>query len=142
MAIKHLNPYIVFNGVAEKAIGLYEKALCAKVETLMRWGQGPEGCVAPEHKNLVMHSVLLIGGNAIMVADTPPGRPVPTDGNVRIALDFSDPSEMTKLFDALAEGGTVNLPIQDMFWGSKFGMLTDAFGVHWLFNCEVGKTGG
>ena len=58
---------------------------------------------------------------------------------MQIVLDFADVEEMTKAFDALSEGGKVTLPLQDTFWGAKFGLLTDAYGVNWMFNCELKK---
>jgi uncharacterized glyoxalase superfamily protein PhnB len=62
------------------------------------------------------------------------------EGNVQIALDFTELAEMARAFQALASGGKVTLPIQDTFWGAEFGMLTDVYGVRWMFNCELKKT--
>jgi len=138
MPIQSLNPYLIFNGTAEKAIKLYEKALGAKTETVMRYGDhdAPGMKLSPEHKNRVMHAMLRIGEGVVMVSDSMPDRPVPTEGNVHVALQFTDAPEMAKKFDALGAGGKVTAPLQDMFWGATFGMLTDAFGVQWMFNCE------
>ena len=138
MSITNLNPYINFNGDADKAIKLYEKALGAKAENVMRWGEMPpgEGDVKPEHKNRVMHALLHVGGGDIMVADTLPDRPAKLGDNAQVALAFDDVADMKKKFDALSAGGQVTMPIQDTFWGAKFGMLKDQFGVQWLFNCQ------
>jgi uncharacterized glyoxalase superfamily protein PhnB len=73
VAIKKLNPYLNFNGTAEKAIKLYESALGAKTEKIMRFGDIPDFKVEPENKNLVMHAALFIGGGVIMVSDCQPG---------------------------------------------------------------------
>ena len=139
MAIKQLNPYILFNGTAEKAIQLYESALGAKTEKKTRYGDVPASNAPPEHKNLIIHAVLRIGEGVVMVSDATPDSPVATEGNVQIALDFAEPPDMAKAFEALATGGKIVLPIQDTFWGAKFGMLTDAYGVRWMFNCELKK---
>jgi PhnB protein len=136
MAIRQLNPYLNFNGTAEKAIQLYERALGAKTEGLMRWGDVPEMKVAPENRNRVMHAVLHIGEGVVMLADGQPGQPAATEPNVHVCLHFDDVGDMTTKFEALAKGGKVTLPPQDMFWGARFGMLTDAFGVRWMFNCQ------
>jgi PhnB protein len=141
MSIKKLNPYIHFNGTAEKAIKLYESALGAKADHVMRYGDMPGTDTPPERKNLVMHSHLRVGEGEIMLSDTTPDQPVATGGNVQIVLDFAGVEEMTKAFDALSEGGKVTLPLQDTFWGAKFGLLTDAYGVNWMFNCELKKAG-
>lgn len=137
MSIKQLNPYLNFNGTAEQAIKLYERALGAKTEGLQRFGDIPGAKVNPEHKNRVMHARLDIGGGMLMVSDTQPGMPFTPEGNVHVCLDFDDPADLTKKFEALAAGGKVTMPVQDTFWGAKFGMLTDAYGVQWMFNCTL-----
>jgi len=140
MAIKQINPYLNFNGTADKAIQLYQSALEAKVKNMMRFGDAATGMpVAPADKNRVMHAVLDLGPSAIMMSDTMPTAPVGADGNVHITLDFDNVEEMTKKFDALAAGGQVTMPLSDTFWGARFGMLTDAYGIRWMFNCEQRK---
>jgi PhnB protein len=139
MPIKNLNPYISCNGAAEQAIHLYESALGAKVQELMRFSQMPCETIAPEHHNRIMHCMLAVGDRTLMLSDGMPDKPVPPSGHVSIALDFADSAEMAKAFDALAAGGTVTMPIGDAFWGAKFGMLIDAFGVHWMFHCALPK---
>ena len=140
MSIKSLNPYILFNGTAEKAIKLYESALGAKTEGLSRFGDAPAAGATPEHKNLVMHAALHIGEGVVMISDTTPDRPVAAEGNVQIAVHFTELAEMAKAFDALAAGGKVAMALQDTFWGARFGMLTDAYGVRWMFNCDLKKS--
>lgn len=139
MSIKNLNRYLNFNGTAEKAIKLYESALGAKTASISRFGDVPGMDVAPEHKSRVMHSLLRIGEGVIMISDTQPNAPVATEGNTQVALHFDDVEDMTKKFDALAAGGKVAFPVHDTFWGAKFGMLTDAYGVRWMFNCDLKK---
>ncbi len=139
MSIQRLNPYLVFNGDAEKAIHLYEKALGARTEGLSRFGDVPGSKTPPEHKDRVMHAELHLGEGLVMVSDTPPDKPTPTEGNVHVTLDFDDVTDMTRKFEALASGGTVTMPLQDTFWGARFGMLKDAFGVNWMFNCTTKK---
>ncbi len=139
MLIKNLNPYISCNGNAEQAIHLYETALGAKVEELMRFSQMPCENLAPEHHNRIMHAMLKIGDHTLMVSDGMPDKPVPASGNVSIALDFADPTGMAQAFDALSAGGTVIMPIGDAFWGAKFGMLLDPYGIRWMFNHTLPK---
>jgi PhnB protein len=141
MFIKNINAYIHFNGTAEKAIELYKSALGAKTEVMMRYSDMPGSTPSPGQENLVMHSELRIGQGTLMVSDAPPQRPVASEGNTQVALDFADPTAMAQAFEALAAGGTVTLPIHDAFWGAKFGMLTDAYGARWLLNCQVDQAG-
>lgn len=136
MSIKRLNPYLNYNGNAEKAIQHYERALGAKVESVMRFSDVQGMPVAEENKNRIMHAALRIGEGTIMVSDMPPGRTVAAGGSAHIVMEFTDVEDMTKKFNALAEGGTVTMPLQDTFWGATFGMLQDAYGIQWMFNAE------
>ena len=139
MAIKKLNPYLNFNGTAEKAIQLYERALGARTDRIMRFGDMAEMNIPPEHRDRVVHSSLFIGEGVIMVSDTMPNQPAPTESNTHVILDFDDTADMAKRFDALAVGGKVVMPLQDTFWGAKFGMLKDAYGISWMFNRDMKK---
>jgi PhnB protein len=139
MAIKTLNPYLNFQGNAEKAIRHYEAALGAKADNIMRFGDVPGGDTPPEVKNRVMHCVLRLGTQVLMVSDARPGDPVPAGGPVHLSLDFDDEADMARKFEALAAGGKVTMPLADTFWGARFGMLTDAYGIQWMFNCEKKK---
>jgi PhnB protein len=137
MAIKQLNPYLNFDGNAAKAVAHYERALGAKVETIQRFGDVPGNSPAPENKDRVIHALLRIGAGVIMISDTQPGMPFTQGNNVHVVLDFDDPADMAEKFDALSAGGKVDMAIQDTFWGAKFGLLTDPYGVHWMFNCQT-----
>lgn len=136
MAIKALNPYLNFNGNAQQAIDLYRSALGAQVGDLMRFGDVPGMDMPAEHKGRVMHAKLDIGAGMLMISDTPPGKAATVGTNQYVCLDFTDAADLTKKFDALAVGGTVTMAPHDTFWGAKFGMLTDAFGISWMFNCQ------
>jgi PhnB protein len=137
MSIKRLNPYVHYNGTAEQAIQLYERALGATVETIQRYSDVPGMKLPAELTSRIIHAVLRVGEHVIMVSDTTPDREVATGSNVQISLDFDDVADMTARFEALAAGGAITVPINDTFWGAKFGMVTDAHGVRWLFNCQM-----
>ena len=139
MAIRKLNPYLNFDGTAAKAIALYEKALGAKTESVQKFGDVPGMQVPAENKDRVMHAVLHIGESAVMLSDSQPGVPIAAGNNMHITLDFDDTAEMARRFDALSAGGRITMPLQDTFWGAKFGMLTDLHGIRWMFNCERSK---
>jgi PhnB protein len=135
MAIKKLNAYLNYDGTAAKAIALYEKVLGAKTEGLQKFGDMPGGQVPPEQKDRIMHSVLHIGESIIMISDVMPGQPPAVGNNVSLALDFGDEADMAQKFDGLSAGGKITMPLQDTFWGARFGMLVDAYGISWMFNC-------
>jgi PhnB protein len=140
MAIKNINPYLNFDGTAEQAIALYQRALGATYDRLMRFGDAQGTPIDPAYKDRIMHVSLRIGEGIIMLSDTMPGMPVARDSNTHVILEFDDPADETQKFNALAAGGTITMPLQDTFWGAKFGMLTDAFGIHWMFHCELKKS--
>lgn len=137
MPIQNLTPYLFFDGTAEKAIRLYERALGAETEALQRYGDRPspaEGC-RPEHEQRVMHASLRLGKAPLMISDLPSERSQPSGSNVQVCLDFDEVDEMTRKFEALAETGNVVMALHDAFWGARFGMLVDEFGIHWMFSC-------
>ncbi|MCK6547026.1 glyoxalase/bleomycin resistance/extradiol dioxygenase family protein [Myxococcota bacterium] len=138
MAIKQLNPYLMFNGTAAKAIAHYEKALGAKTEGLMRYGDIPGGDQkpSPDKADLVIHALLHVGAGVVMVSDCTPDQPAITGNNVNVTLDFDDLADMTRRFDALAQGGRVLVALHDTFWGATFGVVVDPFGISWMFNCQ------
>jgi PhnB protein len=139
MSIQKLNPYLNFDGKAEQAIKLYERTLGAECDGIMRFSEMPGAKPDSEGANRVMHAELRVGGGVIMVSDAPPGMPSSPGGDVSVVLHFDDEADTEKKFQALAEGGKVTMPLADTFWAAKFGMLTDAYGIKWMFNCEKKK---
>lgn len=132
MSITSMNPYLNFEGTAEQAIKLYERALGARVELMQRFGEMSKESKTPER---IMHARLVIGGNLVMISDCMPGQRLSAGGSTSICLHFDDVNELLQRFDALAAGGTVTMAPHDTFWGAKFGTLTDAYGVQWMLNC-------
>jgi PhnB protein len=133
-----LSPYINFNGTAAEAIALYERVLGADRVSVTRAGDVPGTTVGEDQRNRIVHGVLRLGGTQLMVSDATSSSP--SGGNVHVALDFADVDEMTRCFTALSEEGTVTVPLQNTFWGARFGMLTDRFGVRWMFNSSSQAT--
>ena len=131
MAIKGLSPFIMLNGTAAAAISLYERVLGARVLSVVRASDVPDEAPSADGTDRIVHAALSLGG-ILMLSDQ---SEEPAQSNVQVALDFDYADEMTQKFTALAEGGRVSLPLQRTFWGATFGMLTDAFGVRWMFNC-------
>ena len=135
MTIQKLNPYLKFNGTAREALRLYERALGAQAGYLLRYGE-MQGCdPRAAHADRILHADVQIGGANLMLCDTPPDQPVDVGRNADVVLHFADLGDMRARFDALAEGGSVTMPIHQAFWGDHFGALTDAHGVGWMFNC-------
>jgi PhnB protein len=94
--------------------------------------------VPEAEKNRVLHVALpILGGHVLMGTDTPEsmGRPV-FGSNMSLNLLPDTRGETDKLFKRLAEGGKVEMPLMEMFWGDYFGSLVDKFGIQWMFNCS------
>ena len=143
MSITMLNPYLNFNGDAKQAIALYESALGAKTEDLMRFGDVPDMTPNPAHRDRIMHAKLRLDQGIVMISDTMPDQPITArDGaQVQVCLHFSDTDDMARKFDALAAGGgKVDHALHDTFWGARYGQLTDRFGVQWLFHFHRQQT--
>lgn len=139
MTVKSLNPYLSFNGNAEHALKFYEQALDAHCDQIMRFDQAPGMTASEENKNRIMHCQLTIGAGVLMLSDAMPGAPAPHERETNVVLHFSDEADLNARFSALSEGGKVSFPVHDTFWGAKFGMLVDKFGVPWMLIYELAK---
>jgi len=131
-----LNPYLVFNGQCEAAFKFYERCLGGKIEMMMTHGDSPMAeQVPPEWRNKVMHVLLALSDKVLMGSDAPPDRyEQPKGFSVSVGVD--KPAEAERIFNALAQNGTVQMPLQKTFWAERFGMLVDQFGIPWMVNCE------
>jgi PhnB protein len=129
--------YLFFDGRCEEAVEFYKKALGAKVEMLMRYRESPEppppGMVPPGFDNKVMHTSFRVGDTVVMASDGCTEREASFRG-FSLSLAVEKAAEADRYFNALAEGGTVQMPLAKTFWSPRFGMLTDRFGVGWMIN--------
>ena len=129
--------YITFGGRCEEALEFYKQSIGAEVSGLMRWNESPEadmkGPPGWEHK--VMNASFRIGETHLM-ADDGMVQATPEFKGMTLALSTASDADTRRLFDALAEGGTVQMPLAKTFWTSSFGMLSDKFGVPWMVMTE------
>ena len=131
-----LNPYLLFNGQCEAAFKFYERCLGGKIEMLLTHGESPMADKVPsDWRSKVMHARMTIGDKALMGSDAPPGRYESPKG-FSVSLSVDEPAEAERIFRALEDNGTVQMPIQETFWALRFGMLIDRFGIPWMVNCE------
>jgi PhnB protein len=128
-------PYLMFNGNAEEAMNFYAQALGGKVIMIQRFGDAPMPSDEAS-KNLVMHGGVQIGDTHLMFSDTDGKRPANIGDNVHLSLNLSSEDEINSVFERMLEGGNITMPLEDTFWGARFGMLTDKFGVCWMFNWD------
>jgi PhnB protein len=130
------NPFLAFNGQCEAAFRLYEQCLGGKIVMLLTWGNSPIADQAPpEWANKICHATLTVGENVLSGADAPPAQYEAPRG-FQIQLNLPDPAEAERIFQALAENGTVQMPLQETFWAARYGHLVDSFGIPWAINCE------
>jgi PhnB protein len=129
--------YLFFNGCCEEALNFYRRALGAEVGVLMRYKESPEppppGTLPPGSENKVMHATVRIGDTTVMVSDGHCAGQPDFQG-FSLALAVPDVATADRLFDALADGGQVQMPLTKTFWSPRFGMVTDRFGLSWMVN--------
>jgi PhnB protein len=131
-----LNPYLTFDGRCEAAFKFYEKVLGGKIEAMMTFGSSPMAeQTQPEWRDKIMHARMTVGDQMLMASDAPPDRYQAMKGFM-VTLGNDDPVEAERIFHALSEGGTVQMPIQKTFWAARFAMFVDRFGTPWMINCE------
>lgn len=137
-----VSTYLNFMGNTEEAFNFYRSVFGTEFSApIDRMGSAPTAPGQPplsEHeKNLVMHvSLPITGGHMLMGTDMleSMGHTLVPGNNVNLMLEPDTRSETERLFNALAQGGTVEMPLQKMFWGDTFGSLVDKYGIHWMFN--------
>jgi PhnB protein len=132
-----MNPYLTFDGNCEEAFKTYAKILGGKIEAMLTFDSRSEAeCPVPDDwKKKILHVCLSFGDNVLMASDAPPGASVKMQG-MSVALHPKEPAEAERLFDALADGGQVTMPLGETFWAQKFGLLVDRFGTPWMINCS------
>ncbi len=138
-----LNPYLNFDGKAEEAFQLYKSVFGGEL-SIMKMGDAPGmEKLTEEEKDLVMHVSLPIGnGQSIMASDCVKsmGHEVTMGNNNYISLSPDSREEADRIFKGLSEGGKIEMPMEDMFWGDYFGSFRDKYGVCWMINYANPKT--
>ena len=139
--MKALTPYLSFNGNCREAMNFYKEIFGGKLE-IMTWAEAPpESCGDDQKSNealkdKIMHSCLTNGSFNIMASDLPQGEPKMGD-SVQLTINCESTDEIDKLFELLASSGTTLMPLDNTFWGARFGIVKDKFGFHWMLNCNL-----
>jgi PhnB protein len=133
-----IKPYISFKGNCKEAMDFYKDKLGAEVLFSETYGNSPMADKAPGQEDKIMHTSIKIGDSVIMACDNVFDEKNPTvvGNNISLALGSSDVAHAEKVFDAMSDGATIVMPMQETFWAERFGMLTDKFGINWMFNCD------
>jgi len=129
------NTHLTFNGECKEAFGLYEKVLSGKVALMMTYRESPMVHQVPAHwADKIIHAALTFGDQELTGADTPPGGYKRPQG-FSIMLHIDGVEDAERIFSTLAKNGVVEMPLQETFWASRFGMAVDRFGTPWSINC-------
>jgi len=135
-----VNPYLMFNGTCEEAFLFYKSVFGGEFPYIGKYKDAPaeEGEVLSEEAlNRVMHVSLPIGNTILMGSDSHPRYgDVGFGDNFMVSINTESKEEADKIFNGLSAGGKVEMPINDTFWGSYFGMFKDKFGINWMVNFD------
>ena len=124
--------HLVFTGQCSEAFAFYEKTFNSKIQMCMKYGEAPAGAPVPaDMKDKVMHTSMPLGSALLMGCDAPPDKSSPM-GGFQISVSLTDEAEVKRIYTALSEGGSVQMPLMPTFWSPLFGMCTDKFGVAWM----------
>ncbi|MEU4427733.1 VOC family protein [Actinoplanes sp. NPDC024001] len=127
-----LNPYLTFNGNAREAMEFYRSVLGGDL-SIMTFGE--VGTPDPGLQDKVMHAQLTAaGGNTLMGADCPPGMDFQPGNTMTVCLSGDTGDGLHELWQKLAEGATVTVPLEKQMWGDEFGQMVDRYGVQWMVN--------
>ncbi|EKF54742.1 glyoxalase/bleomycin resistance protein/dioxygenase [Galbibacter marinus] len=133
-----VNMYLNFDGNAEEAFNFYKSVFGGEFSFMMRFSDAPEGDKIPkEEQNRLMHISLPLGGDSVLMASDimPSSGHTLERGNMNyISLHTESREEADRLFNGLSKGGSVEMPMEDQFWGDYFGCFVDKFGIHWMVN--------
>lgn len=127
-----------FSGQCREAFEFYARVLGGEITSAYPFGDGPPDMpIDAKYKDWLMHAWLQVGDQAIMGADIPPewgpniGKP---KNGFDVTVHLTDIAECRRIFEALAEGGRVNMPFGETFWSPGYGNLVDRFGIPWMVN--------
>ena len=130
-----LNSYVTFNGRCEEAFKFYETCLGGKIVIMLTHAGTPaDSQVPPEWRNKIIHATLDVAGDLLQGCDAPPDHYQKPQGFF-VKVDVKDTAEAERIFQTLAENGTVQMSLQETFWALRFGMVVDRFGIPWMINC-------
>lgn len=136
MKAPKITPYLVFDGTCRQAMAFYKECLGGELMIQPVAGTpAAEHVPAGEAQQGVLHSSLTNGDFELFASDAG-GHPVTQGDSVSVSLNFDNAEDIASCFGKMAAGGTITMPLADAFWGATFGMLTDKFGINWLFNYD------
>jgi len=131
-----LVPYLLFNGNAEEATTFYAEIFGGKITALQRFSDNPNIPVDADYKNKILHGRLDLLDNQLYFSDGFKETPTKAGNNFSLTMEFDDLMFIEAVYKRLCIGATIQMELQDTFWGAKYAKLTDRFGVHWDLNYQ------
>lgn len=134
-----ITPYLNFDGTCREAFEFYARTFKAKIGHMQSFAESPMSHdVPPEFGHRIMHARIDVGDNQMLMgSDTPPGMSFNGVHGFAVSVTLGDTAEGERIFNALAEGGKVTMPMQETFWAKRFGMCGDRYGIQWIINCDT-----
>ena len=131
-----INSYLQFDGTCEEAMNFYKSVLGGEFSNFMRFEDAPPGVMEIDDsvKQQIMHCSLQ-WENAILMASDTLDPNLKQGSNYHVSL-YVLPGDADRVFNGLSEGGIVSMPLDEAFWGGRFGMFTDRFGIQWMLSCD------
>lgn len=126
--------HITFNGHCKEAFELYASCLGGQITTMLTYGASPMASSAPDLADKIVHATLEVGDQRLTGVDVPADT-YKKPQSFAIQLNIDDPGQALSIFNTLASGGVVQLPLAKTFWAEHYGILTDRYGVPWEINC-------
>lgn len=123
--------YMTLAENCEEALSFYKDVLKGEIEFLQRYKDAEGITVEEEDKEKILHAQLKFGDNKLYLSDTSRDQPVKSGNNLSLTLEFESGEEQQRVFDLLAEAGEIQMPLEDQFWGSRFGSVIDKYGFSW-----------
>ncbi len=132
-----LNTYLHFNGNCHEAFEFYRSVFGGNFDFVGTFAEGPQDFAPPDdERDKIMHVTYRIGGGVLTGSDVPSWFGIETTQGNNFSISYAPRTreEAAEVFAKLSDGGTVTMPLEDMFWGAYFGSCTDKFGLNWMLN--------
>jgi PhnB protein len=126
----NVQTYLFFKGNCSEALDFYRGVFGISVECVITYGQGPPELMPSGWSEKIFHSTAKFGGTLVNMADSIEEDRAKFGGFALLAHMDSD-CEAERVFDALKTDGAVSVPLEPTFWASRYGIVTDQFGVTW-----------
>ena len=136
--MKNSQVYLFFSGHCEEALHFYQGCFDGEITRLSRFKEGNLPNVPAHYEDKIMHAEFTSKYIDFMASDGQIDQTI-VGNNIQLSLGFDSTEEQAAVFKKLVQGGDITMPLEDTFWGARFGMLKDKFGIHWMLNCELKK---